>query len=104
MIVVRSAAVFALLAITAAAAPDRHPISAVCPIVYQLDQTPGSRGYHYVFYGNAFFINEDGYLLTVAHVLDNFRDGGQPYVLVRRPNSPPRLLKVAVIATDAAHD
>src|SRR5262249_46173667 len=27
-----------------------------------------------------------------------------PYVLVRRPNSPPRLLKITVIATDAAHD
>jgi S1-C subfamily serine protease len=78
--------------------------SAVCPIVYQLDDSPGSRGYHYSFFGNAFFINEQGYLLTVAHVLDTFRDGGQPYVLVRRPNSPPRLLPANIVAVDHQHD
>src|SRR5262249_27355941 len=77
---------------------------ALCSLVYQLDQSPGSHGYRYTFFGNAFFINEEGYLLTVAHVLDTFRDGGQPYVLVRRPNIPPRLSKITVIATDAAHD
>ena len=49
------------------------------------------RGYHYTFFGNAFFINEQGYLLTVAHVLETFRDGGQPYILVNRHNAPPRL-------------
>src|SRR5215813_2119445 len=78
--------------------------SALCPLVYQLDQAPGSHGYRYTFFGNAFFISEEGYLLTVAHVLDTFRDGGQPYVLVRRPNSPPRLLKITVVASDPAHD
>src|SRR5215813_12177233 len=77
---------------------------ALCSLVYQLDQSPGSHGYRYTFFGNAFFINEEGYLLTVAHVLDTFRDGGQPYVLVRRPNSPPRLLKITVVASDPAHD
>jgi S1-C subfamily serine protease len=78
--------------------------AALCPIVYPNDQTPGSRGYHYTFFGNAFFINEQGYLLTVAHVLDNFRDGGQPYILVNRPDAPPQLLRVTVIAKDLDHD
>ena len=78
--------------------------AALCPIVYPDDQTPGSRGFHYTFFGNAFFINEQGYLLTVAHVLDNFGDSGQPYILVNRPNAPPQLLRVTVIAKDLEHD
>ncbi|MGC1484293.1 MAG: serine protease [Candidatus Acidiferrum sp.] len=78
--------------------------AALCPVVYPDDQTPASRGYHYTFFGNAFFINEQGYLLTVAHVLETFRDGGQPYILVKRPDAPPRLLKVTVIAEDSQHD
>lgn len=78
--------------------------AAVCPIVYPDDQTPASRGYHYTFFGNAFFINSEGYLLTDAHVLETFRDGGQAYILVNRPDAPARLLKVAVIAKDAQHD
>jgi S1-C subfamily serine protease len=84
--------------------PDSVLSAAVCPIVYQLDETPSAHGFHYTFFGNAFFINEQGYLLTAAHVLDTFRDGGQPYVLVNRPNSPPRLLRAIVIATDSQHD
>ena len=78
--------------------------SAVCPIVYQLDQSPSSRGYHYSFFGNGFFINEQGYLLTAAHVVETFRDGSQPYILVSRPNSPPRLVKASIIAVDSEHD
>jgi hypothetical protein len=78
--------------------------AALCPVVYPDDQTPASRGYHYTFFGNAFFINEEGYLLTAAHVLETFRDGGQAYILVNRPDAPARLLKVAVIAKDAEHD
>jgi S1-C subfamily serine protease len=78
--------------------------AAVCPIVYQLDQTAASRGYHYSFFGNGFFINEEGYILTVAHVLETFRDGGQPYILISRPNSPPQLLRADVIAVDKEHD
>lgn len=78
--------------------------SAVCPIVYQLDQSPSSLGYRYSFFGNGFFINEQGYLLTVAHVLETFRDGGQPYILVSRRNGPPLLLKSSIIATDSEHD
>jgi hypothetical protein len=78
--------------------------AALCPVVYPDDQTPAGRGYHYTFFGNAFFINEQGYLLTVAHVLDTFRDGGQPYILVKHTDTPPRLLKVTVIAKDSQHD
>src|SRR5260370_13916391 len=85
-------------------ASDASLSAAVCPIVYQLDQSPSSRGYHYSFFGNGFFINEQGYLLTAAHVLETFRDGGHPYILVSRPNSPPRLLPATVISTDAEHD
>jgi S1-C subfamily serine protease len=79
-------------------------IASVCPVVYPDDQSPASRGYHYTFFGNAFFISDEGYLLTVAHVLETFRDGGQPYILVNRPNSPPQLLKVTVVAKDLQHD
>ncbi len=83
---------------------DDSAIASVCPVVYPDDQSPASRGYHYTFFGNAFFINDEGYLLTVAHVLETFRDGGQPYILVNRPNSPPKLLQVTVIAKDPQHD
>ena len=98
---------FGCLAVGAASgdfADDASLSAAVCPVVYQLDQSPSSRGYHYSFFGNAFFINEQGYLLTAAHVLETFRDGGQPYILVSRPNSPPRLLQAAIIAVDSEHD
>jgi Trypsin-like peptidase domain len=78
--------------------------AALCPVVYPDDETPASHGYHYTFFGNAFFINDEGYLLTVAHVVETFRDGGQAYILVSRPDAPARLLKVAVIAKDAQHD
>jgi len=100
-------AIFGILGIGASSegpADDTVPSSAVCPIVYQLDQSPSSRGYHYSFFGNGFFINEQGYLLTAAHVVETFRDGGQPYILVSRPNSPPRLVKASIIAVDSEHD
>lgn len=77
----------------------------LAPVVYRDDQLPGPHGYQYTFLGNAFFVNEQGYLLTVAHVLDNFVEGSQPpYILVSRPNAPPRLLPISVIAKDPAHD
>jgi len=85
-------------------AEDASLSAAVCPIVYQLDQSPASRGYRYSFFGNGFFINEEGYILTVAHVLETFRDGGQPYILVARPDSPPQLIRADVIAVDTEHD
>lgn len=78
--------------------------AALCPVVYPDDKEPASRGYQYTFFGNAFFINEQGYLLTVAHVVETFRDGGQAYILVNRKNAPPGLLKVTVVAKDAPHD
>jgi len=80
------------------------PDAAICPVVYRLDESPSPRGYHYAFFGNAFFINEQGYLLTDAHVLETFRDGSQPYLIVRRPNAPPRLLQATIVATDLQHD
>lgn len=83
---------------------DSSLTTAVCPIVYQLDESPSSRGYRYSFFGNGFFINEQGFLLTAAHVLETFRDGGQPYILVSRRNGPPKLLQATVIAVDAEHD
>jgi S1-C subfamily serine protease len=101
------AGLFCCLAVGAASeelANDASLSSAVCPIVYQLDQSPSSRGYHYSFFGNGFFINEEGYVLTVAHVLETFRDGGQPYILVSRPDSPPQLLRADMIAVDSEHD
>jgi hypothetical protein len=78
--------------------------AAVCPVVYQLDESPGTRGYRYIFYGNAFFINRDGYLLTAAHVLSEFGNGGQASILLRSGVAPPRLVKVKVIASDIDHD
>src|SRR5215467_10359876 len=78
--------------------------TAICPIVYPLDQSPSEKGYHYLFYGNAFFINEDGYLITAAHLMSSFRDGGQPHVLVELPSGQRHLLKTDVVATDWEHD
>ena len=78
--------------------------AAICPVVYPLDQNPSEKGYHYLFYGNAFFINEDGYLITAAHLLHSFRDCGLPHVLVELPSGQRRLLKAEVAATDWEHD
>jgi len=83
---------------------DRSLASSVCPVVYRLDESPAAHGYHYTFFGNAFFINDQGYLLTVAHVLDTFKNGGQPSMLVTRPNRPPQLLPLTVVAVDREHD
>ena len=83
---------------------DASLSAAVCPIVYRLDETPSGRGYHYTFYGNAFFINEQGYLLTAAHVLETFRNGGQPSIVLAQPNRPPQLLPITVVAADTQRD
>ena len=84
---------------------DSEAVSAaICPVVYPLDESSSERGYHYIFYGNAFFIDRDGYLVTAAHVLSDFHDGGQPHILLRRAEAPPRLLKVEVVTTDQRHD
>jgi len=42
--------------------------------------------------------------VTAAHVLTDFRDGGQPQILLRRPEAPPRALGVEVVAVDVQHD
>jgi S1-C subfamily serine protease len=78
--------------------------AAICPVVYSVDESVAERGYHYIFFGNAFFINKEGYLLTAAHVLTDFQNGGQPQILLRMPEAPPHLVKVEVIGTDAEHD
>ena len=77
---------------------------AICPVVYAVDESAADRGFHYIFYGNAFFIDDEGYLLTAAHVLTDFQNGGQPQILLRLLEAPPRLVKVEVVATDAEHD
>ena len=82
----------------------RSLAEAICPVVYPLDETPSEKGYHYLFYGNAFFVNEDGYLVTAAHLLHSFKDGGQPHVLVELPSGQRHLLKADVVATDWEHD
>lgn len=78
--------------------------SAICPIVYPVDETPAERGYQYAFYGNAFFISREGYLLTAAHVLHSFRNGGEPHILVQRNDAPPVILRAEVLAVDKEHD
>jgi TonB family protein len=85
------------------AGDDSNLSFAICPIVYPLDQSPSDRGFHYLFYGNGFFINDRGYLLTAAHVLSQLSDA-PPYVVLRLPMAPPRMLKAAVIAIDRDHD
>lgn len=76
---------------------------AICPIIYPLDQEPDERGFHYLFYGNGFFINNEGYLLTAAHVLSQLTDS-EPYIVLRLPMAPPRILKTTVVAIDHDHD
>lgn len=77
--------------------------AAICPIVYPVDQSPSPRGYHYLFYGDGFFIDEQGYLVTAAHVLSQLH-GGQPYVLLRQPSGQPRFVLATLIAVDRDHD
>src|SRR5580692_1530256 len=78
--------------------------AAICPIVYPLDENPSAHGYQYAFHGNAFFINRDGLLITAAHVLHSFRNGGDPHILVQRVEAPPQMLKSEVVLEDLAHD
>lgn len=78
--------------------------ASLCPVVYPLDQFPTERGYRYFFFGNAFFINEQGYLITAAHVVEPFRNGGQPYILVAAPDGSRRLQKAEFVSDDRVHD
>src|SRR5215469_4753215 len=84
--------------------PDATLRPAVCPIVYPYDIAAGSKGIRYTFYGNAFFINAQGYLVTAAHVLQTFRDRGQPYILLDRANAPTQTVKANIVAVDWTHD
>ena len=93
----------AVQAAAGAAADDEILSVAVCSIVYPVDQTPSERGYHYLFYGNGFFINEEGYLVTAAHVLSQIRSG-QPYILLRPPAGPARFVRANLVAVDVDHD
>ena len=76
---------------------------AICPIAYPVDQSASDRGYHYLFYGNGFFINSDGYLITAAHVLNQLH-GGQPYILLHQSSSEFRMAPAILIAIDREHD
>ena len=78
--------------------------SAICPIVYPVDETPSGHGYQYAFYGNAFFISREGYLITAAHVLHSFSNGGEPHILVQRNDAPPVMLNADVVVVDKEHD
>src|SRR5271155_5136057 len=82
---------------------DAMLFDAICPIVYPVDPSATDRGYHYLFYGNGFFINEQGYLITAAHVLSQLH-GGQPYILLRPPSGPPRFVAANLVAVDRGHD
>lgn len=89
---------------SAAARIDEHTIhDALCSVVYQVDHTPGLRGYRYIFFGNAFFINDSGYLLTAAHVLEQLH-GGQASVLLRSPKAGPHFVLASIVAQDSVHD
>ena len=100
----RAAPQDANIAATKPATADSDAALAICPIVYPVDQTPSTHGYQYAFYGNAFFINRDGYLLTAAHVLHSFRNGGEPHILVQRADAPPQMIKVELVIEDREHD
>ena len=78
--------------------------AALCQVVYRVDEIPSAQGFSYIFYGNAFFINEEGDLVTAAHVVSTFRNGGQPYVLVGPPQGPRRVLEASLVAVDWEHD
>jgi Trypsin-like peptidase domain len=85
-------------------ADDAALLASICPVVYPLDQFPAERGYRYFFYGNAFFINEQGYLITAAHIVKPFRDGGRPSILVAMPDGSRRLQEAELVAADWDHD
>jgi hypothetical protein len=84
-------------------ANDETLWDAICPIVYPVDQSASDRGYHYLFYGNGFFINSGGYLITAAHVLNQLH-GGQPYILLHQSSSEFRIAPATLIAIDREHD
>lgn len=77
--------------------------AALCEIVYPVDRPPLPADKRYLFFGNGFFIDDKGHLLTAAHVVSDL-DGGQPYVLIRPTSEPPKIVEANVIAIDHDHD
>lgn len=89
---------------TAAAAQNDLASSAICQIVYKVDEgVPSPHGYRYIFYGNGFFVDKDGYVLTAAHVLSQLY-GGQPYLLLHDGAGKVQFVKADVAALDRDHD
>jgi TonB family protein len=100
--------VLCLLLAVATSANDRVTVdstlpAALCQVVYPLDES-ADVGYRYMFFGNGFFINDDGYLITAAHLLSYFRNGGVPYVLVGPHEGPRRMFEAPIAAVDWDHD
>lgn len=85
------------------AAVDPAVSAALCQVVYPLDQSP-EEGYRYMFLGNGFFVNNQGYVVTAAHLLSSFRYGGEPYILVGPPQGPARMIEAPIVAADWGHD
>jgi len=103
-----AALAFILWAVATHAASGKSPedpalSAAICPIVYPVDRSPSERGFRYLFYGNGFFINEQGYLMTAAHVLSQLH-GGQPFILLRQSEGPPRFVRATLVVVDRDHD
>lgn len=85
------------------AALEPSVTAALCQVVYPLDQSP-DEGYRYMFLGNGFFVNNQGYVVTAAHLLSSFRYGGEPYILVGPPQGPARMIEAPIVAADWGHD
>jgi hypothetical protein len=90
-------------AANAADSADAALKASLCQVVYPLDETTED-GYRYMFFGNGFFINDQGYILTAAHLLGYFRNGGIPYILVGPPEGPRRMIEAPIAAIDWDHD
>lgn len=85
------------------AAADPSLSSALCQVVYPLDESP-EEGYRYMFLGNGFFVNNQGYVVTAAHLLSYFRYGGEPYILIGPPHGPAHMVEAPIVAADWDHD
>lgn len=105
LVAVAFALFFSAFATAPSAVNAATPLAAaLCQVVYPLDQFPAAKDFHYTFYGNAFFINNEGYLITASHVLSAFRQGGRPHILVSPPDEPRQLLDAPLVAADWEHD
>lgn len=82
---------------------DSAITAALCQVVYPLDATQED-GYRYMFFGNGFFVNDQGYIVTAAHLLGYFRNGGIPYILVGPPEGPRQMIEAPIVAADWDHD